>query len=237
MRLILISLFSALSLASAERTVSAVFFDAPPNAPKKMFAHIGKESFEIALPSMNLSDRIEIPSGEVVMQMTHSPVPEGTVIPPTAPSVRIPEDWADVVLLVAANPQSQGDFPIKILPVNASPGVFKPGQLLFFNLTKAQLAGKLGSSTLRVKAGSSVVVDPPAKADEDYPVEIDYLPPNSTEPLPLSRTVWRNEVQMRHLMFILDDKDRMVPRIWSVPLRPTPPKKDAESAALSSPNP
>lgn len=208
----------ALPLSASARTLAAIYFRGPGNAPAKIYANSSGATLVLPLPKMNLSDRTTIPEGDLVLRLTLEPPAKDQSIPAGAPSVTIPAAWTDVILLFAHNPKDAA-FPFVATALDVSLTKFKPGEMLVFNRTNTTIGGKLGTRSMRVGPGLSVKVDPPADTTGDYPVAIGYLPAGEQDARPLAYTTWRHETEVRQLLFILPDVTRGVPRVWSVPLR------------------
>lgn len=225
---LVLPLVVGIGTSEGARTIRAIYFQRPADAPEKVHLYHEKGSIELELPGMNLSSRQEIPKGDLLMRCTLTPVVEGRSLPDNAPVVRVPEGWSDVIVLCARNPDKTG-FPVLFFPLNASVSKFAPGELLCFNRTQSTLGGRVGIRKLRAAPGKSVLLGAPARGLGDYRVEIDYLPPGGKRALPLMRSTWRHEPAVRHILFVVDDPVRKVPRIWSIPDR-IPPPPDPESS-------
>lgn len=223
---LVVALVVTLGTSEGARTIRAIYFQRPANAPDKVYLYSGEKSIELELPGMNLSPRQKIPKGDLQLRCLLSPLLEGQPLPENAPVVRVPEGWSEVILLCVPNPDKSG-FPVRFFPLNASLSKFGPGELLCFNRTKATLGGQIGIRKLRVAPGKSVLLGAPSRELGDYRVMIDYLPPGGKRALPLMRTTWRHEPTVRHLLFVVDDPVRKVPRIWSVPDRIPPQEPPA----------
>ncbi len=203
-------------MPASARPVSAIFFQAPADAPSEVFLHHGTGTVTLPLPRMNLGQSIKLPAGDLVLYFTPKPVGKLEVVPPEAPTASIPAAWSEVILLFSYSPQTP-EFPFKVTPLNASMGEFRPGEMLIFNRSKSTVGGILGGQRVRINPGASTKVPPPVANDSDYPVRLAYSPANCSETLPLADTTWRHESAIRQLLFIVPDASRGVPRVWSVP--------------------
>ena len=207
------------------RSISAIYFQAPQGAPEKVFLHGEAVSIMLPVPQMNLVDPVKLPPGELTLRVTTEPTTKERPISPNAPSVKIPAAWTDVILLFASNPKNQA-FPFSVEAMNVSTSEFKPGELMVFNRSNATVGGKVGDRTMKVGSGRTVKVESPSGKEGDYRALIGYQAANDTRARTLCDTTWRHEATMRHLLFILPDPDRGVPRIWSVGVRPPPVEKE-----------
>jgi len=217
------ALFLIVPTMAQERSVRAVFFKRPPEMPETAVLYHPATSIEVKLPPMNLSDPVTIPAGDQVFAILPQAPQAGEPIPPGAPQIKVPAAWQRVILLFFPDPGNKV-FPVRVLPVDASLDKFKPGDLLFYNLSTAEVGGTLGEAKFRIASGKSAIVKPSRTDSGDYPVVIDCLLPGDSRPRPLCRTTWRHDPETRQLLFIVNADDRPVPRIWSIPETITPPE-------------
>ena len=197
------------------RTARAVFFKRPASiAESAVLAHAGG-SIAITLPAMNLSEPVTIPDGDIVLAALPRAPTKDHPIPPGAPLVKIPAAWSQVLLLFFPDPRNK-DFPVRVLPVDGSFTVFKPGDLLWLNLSAATVGGTLDKTPFRIPSGTITVVKPTRSETGDFPVAVNCLLKGETTPRPICRTTWRHDPQIRQLIFVINAEDRPVPRLWSV---------------------
>ncbi|NQX00787.1 hypothetical protein HQ447_09005 [bacterium] len=206
---------TALSLSASARSLTAIYFRGPENAPKQVYLNSPAGSFALPLPRTNLGGFIKIPAGDLTLQVTLEAPGKDHPLPANAPTVSVPAAWTDVILLFAHNPKDPV-FPFVVSALNTSLSNFKPGEMLFFNRTDTTIGGKIGDRTLKVAPGQSAKIESPVTAEGDYPVSIGYVPAGAEKAKPLALTSWRHEAAVRQLFFILPETDRGIPRIWSV---------------------
>ena len=87
--------------------------------------------------------------------------------------------------------------------------------MLWFNLTDKAVAGKIGGHRITLKPGSREVVKEPRSGKGDYPVEVYFLIKGDDYIHPLCETQWRHDPRSRALVFVMPDKSRRAPRIFS----------------------
>ena len=130
-----------------------------------------------------------------------------------------------------------GALAFRMLPVEFSRTKAPEGAVLWFNLSGRTIFSKLGTAQAIVAPRQTAIQLPPGKAGDIYHVLVDVAPEaGETESVPLMRSSWVKEPGQRHLLFIVPDPDRKVPRIVAVPERMEPepdPLKDAKGGAKS----
>ncbi len=218
--------------ASSTRSVRLLYVQAPDDAPASVFLVAGKEAKEIDLPRLSLSTkRLALPAGLVrVYAATKAPT-KAEPLPADAPFVDIPEAMNDplVVLLPSGG---TGPLAFQMLPVEFSRTKAPEGAVLWFNLSARTVFAKLGAAQATVAPRQSVVQSPPGRNGDVYHVLIDVSPePGETDNVPLMRSSWVKEPGQRHLLFVVPDPSRKVPRIVAVPDRLEPlPEPEAAKA-------
>lgn len=210
-----VSIFLIVPLMAQERSLRAVFFKRQPDMQATAVLYQQATSVEVNLPSMNLSEPVTIPAGDQVFTILPQAPQAGVPIPPGAPQIKVPAAWQQVLLLFFPDPNNKV-FPVRVLPVDGSLDKFKPGELLCYNLSTAQVAGLLGEAKFRIDSGKSAILKPSRTEAGDYPVAIDCLLPGETHSRPLCRTTWLHDTHIRQLLFIVNANDRPAPHIWSI---------------------
>lgn len=198
-----------------ERSLRTLFFKRPAEMPTTAVLFHQAASIQVDLPPMNLSGPVAIPAGDLVFAILPQSPQSGVPIPPGAPQIKVPAAWQRVILLFFPDPGNKV-FPVRVLPVDGSLDKFKPGELLCYNLSTAEVGAILGEAKFRIASGKSSILKPLRTDAGDYPVSIDCLLPGETRPRPICRTTWRHDPDIRQLLFIVNADDRTVPRIWSI---------------------
>jgi hypothetical protein len=222
--LVALVLFASLMPLPA-RMVSAIFFQAPDDYPEQVYMHAGDESIPLSLPRMNLGQWIKFPAGDLVLWFTKESVDPALAIPAEAPSVNVPAQWSEVILLFSVSSKSK-EFPFTVTALPSGMSQFKPGEMIFFNRTTSTIGGNLGEKSVRIESGTTIKITSPVSKDGDYSVKLAYSPENRTDVLPLADTTWRYNTTARQMLFILPDVARGVPRIWSVTVPKIPEKRE-----------
>lgn len=220
---------------SGGRSLRLLYVQAPDEAPASVFLVVGKEVKEIDLPRLSISSkRLTVPAGPArVYAATKAPT-KAEPLPADAPFVDIPETMADVlvVLLPTGDP---GVLSFRMLPVEFSRGKAPEGAVLWFNLSTRTIFAKLGAVQAAVAPRQTAIMVPPGKPGDIYHVLVDVSPEaGETESVPLMRSSWVKEPGQRHLLFVVPNPERKVPRIIAVPERMEPepePAKDAKGGA------
>lgn len=225
---------TALSQGSATqgRTCRVLFLSAPEMAPAKAFLFDGKSSREIALPTKNFSELYPLPAGNLTVSLVPRPFAEKEVPPAGTPAAQIPENIKDCYLLVSLDPATQV---MRIQMVGANAESFKPGQMLWYNLTPHVIGGTLGERKINIKPQSREIVDAPAKGFESYKVKLGYVSAETKLAEPLSTTLWRHNPEARSVVLVVMRPESTVPRIVSFYDERSAPSKS--EGATSAPEP
>lgn len=243
MRIPIFALF-LLSLAAqaadeGSRTCRILFLDGTDDGPEKLQLFDGTSSQEVELTRMGFSPTYKIIPGDLTLTLLPKPpAPPATagdppVIPPDAPKAALAAAISDFYLIISSDPSNK-IAPVKIQVVNASAGNFKPGQQLWFNLTGNTIGGAIGSQKLSIKPNSRIILDAPANKQEDYHVNIQFLPPGKQRVEPLCETNWTHDPRSRSVYFVVNTGG-ILPRIFGFPDFRQPQKKAKEDASSGPP--
>lgn len=231
--------------ADPARSCRIVFLDRPADAPRLLHLFDGSNSQEVDLPSMNLSQSYEIAPGATQVKLLSAKVGDPGGVPPDAPSVDIPADYADFLLIVSSDPDREIAL-LKLDVVNLGGENFKPGQMLWNNRTDKAIEGKLGGQTLSLAPESSKIMDAPV-SDEGVPGNGYYNASFTYQAVekgvfePITEQQWWHDARSRHLGFIVDS-DGKLPKICFFrdfrdteptdrnPQAPAPPAGDVQDA-------
>jgi hypothetical protein len=201
--LLLSSVLSALAtFASAERVVRSIYYQGSDDAPRKAFLYgVSGKHVEVNFPRSNISDAVELPDGGEIFSLLPAILPEDGAIPKNAPQVGIPKDWKLSALLISKD-EGNPVLPVRATPVNMSDSVFRPGEMLWINLTDIMVGGKIGDTKLLLKPKGTELLKAPKSERGDYPVVIDCLIPGDKETRWLVRQTWRHTPRARQLVFV-----------------------------------
>jgi len=196
--------------ADSKRICRIVFPERPPGAPKVGYLFDGKKNYPVQFASMNFSDIIELPSGDLTLSVATAEISDPKNLPADAPIVKISENIQDFYLLLSPG-SSNGQLRMNL--VNVSGGALKPGETLWFNLTAHRIAAKLGESKMLVEPKNKTVSKSPLAASGYYTAELVYQPGAVGSYQRITEQQWWHDVNSRHVGFIVDSGGRL-PKIY-----------------------
>ena len=198
--------------AKARRSCRIVYPERPNDAPKLAYLFDGKKSQQVSLPSMNFSEVIALPPGDIAVLMTPSEITDHENLPAGAPRLNIPEGVRDFYILVTPDP-TNSTFPVKLNMVNASDGKFRQGETLWFNLTGDRIVAKLEGSQLSVPPLGQAVSKAPIQSSGYYRAEFAYQAEGKGAFQRITEQQWWHDAGSRHLGFIAGSGGRL-PKIY-----------------------
>lgn len=227
---------------SSSRSCRLLYVQAPFDAPDKVVLVVGKDSTDVDLPRLCISNaRAKLPAGPArVYAATKAPTKEEP-LPPNTPFVDIPETMGDALIVLLPTGQP-GPLSFIMLPVEFNKTRAPEGAVIWFNLSDRIIYAKLGNAGVTVNPKGTASCMPTVGIDEPYVVYVDASPvPPETETVPVIRGSWVKEARMRNLLFVVPDSSRTVPRILSIPDRLDPEPdltpKGANGKTVSKPVP
>ena len=197
--------------AHAGRTCRIVFLERPNDAPKSAYLFDGKESRRVTLPSMNFSEVISLPAGDLTLLMTPSEITDPEDVPPGAPSLEIAETAGDFYILVSTDPLN-AELPLRMTKVDAGESKFKPGETLWCNLTAHRFSAKLGGNTMQIEPDSRKVSASPLEKSGYFRAEFEFQPEGKGAYKGITEQMWWHDTKSRHVGFMVDTGARL-PRI------------------------
>jgi hypothetical protein len=234
MRLLYIIIASAIGLAitaqaetTIKRTCRIVFPNRSNDAPKKAYLFDGTKSHRVMLPSMNFSQIIELPLGELTMQMTPNAIKDAKNLPPKAPSFKVPKTVTDFYILVSSDPENSV-IPIKMEIISLSDGKLKAGETLWINSTDHPVQANLGETKTLITANTQKISKSPASASGYYKARFTYQRDGKGEFKKITEQSWWHDVNNRHLGFIFDKGERLPKLFFLRDFRPKPNTDKAE---------
>jgi len=226
---------AALAATAPERTCRILFLAGPDDAPQKLQLFDGARCREVDLPRMNFSKVYQLPGGPLNLRLLPSPPDDPTKIPPAAPGVAVPEGMTDFYLLLTSDPANT-IAPVRMQVINAGNDKLKPGQTLWFNLTKNPVGGTLGSEKLAIQPSARTILNAPTTGNGDYPVILFYRIPGDEHLYPLCETKWRHDPRSRSVAFIIAENGTRAPRVMVFPdFRAAPAEKPEPQTQRLSP--
>jgi len=234
---VFLAAFAVAQEASSARSLRLLYVQAPDDAPESVVLVVGKEAKDLDLPRLSVSTkRLALPAGPVrVFAATKVPT-KAEPLPADAPFVDIPEGM-DAPLVVLLPSGATGPLAFRMLPVEFARSKAPEGAVLWFNLSARTVFAKLGTAQAAVAPRQTAVMVPPGKPGDVYHVLVDVSPDQGeTENVPLMRSSWVKEAGQRHLLFVVPDPSRKVPRIVAVPERMEPePAPEAAKGVKAAP--
>ena len=174
---------------------------------------------------MNFSKVYQLPAGPLELRLLPAPPADPAKLPPGAPTAAVAGDIADFYLLVTSDPANTV-APVRMQVINAGADKLKPGQMLWFNLTRNPVAGTLGSEKLTIQPGTRATLNAPATGNQDYQVNLSFRIPGNERIYPLCETKWRHDPRSRSVVFIITEQGSRSPRVLVFPdYREPPPAK------------
>ena len=198
--------------SEVRRSCRIVFPERPNDAPKSAYLFDGRKSQQVTLPSMNFSEVIEMPAGELTLLMTPTEITDFKNLPLTAPRLRVPEDVRDFYILVTPD-SSNSVLPLRLNLVNVSGGKFKPGETLWFNFTDHRIVAKLEGSNMSVSPKGQTVSKAPIPNSGYYKAEFAYQPQGKGEFQRITEQYWWHDANCRHLGFIVNTGGKL-PKLY-----------------------
>ncbi len=221
--LLLILSLAATAAQKSTRTCRILFIAAPESALKTLHLFDGRTTQEVELTRMGFSPIYKI-SPEAVSLALLSTVPPTTTtatsaaaaVPAGAPTAGIAASIRDFYLIVCSDPANQV-APVKMQVIDADAANFKPGQMLWFNLTQNTVGGYVGTQKLAINPKSRLILEAPADRLAEYHVNIGFVAPGKERREPLCETNWFHDPRSRSVLFILQTPGSIIPRIQGFP--------------------
>lgn len=198
--------------AAKSRTCRIVYPERPNDAPKTAFLFDGKKSTAVHLPSMTLSEVIELPGGPLSLCMTRASVQDPKTLPAAAPKVIIPENVMDFYLIILPDANNAA-LPIKLNLVDAGNGKLLAGQTLWYNFTNHRILAKLGTTDFQIPPLSRAISQAPTPASGYYLARFAYQENATAAPAPITEQSWWHDAASRHVGFMVDTGGKL-PKIY-----------------------
>jgi len=224
---LLLALLPVVSFAQekSRRTCRVLVLGESGSVPSPLYLHDGTTARQIDLPRMNLSQTYPMPAGALNLKLLSAPPVEGQPINPATPGAAVGENIGAFYLLLTADPTNKV-VPVRMQVIDASVERFKPGQMLWYNLTGVDVGGQVGKQQVAVKARSKAIVDAPASVHEDYNVNLSYKHAKDGKTYPICETKWLHNPAARTVLFIVTEGDSPIPRVMSFRDNPEAPKAE-----------
>jgi len=205
-------LICASALHAKPRTCRIVFPERPQSAPKIAYLFDGSRSRAVSLPSMNLSEVIELPGGELAIAMLASAISDPELLPPQAPVLKIPEGVMDFYIIITPDPENK-TLPIKMNLVDTGGGKLKAGETLWYNFTGHRIAAKLGGAKMTIDPLGRTISKDPMPASGYYVAQFAYQANGNEAYAPITEQSWWHDANSKHLGFIYNTGGKL-PKIY-----------------------
>jgi hypothetical protein len=173
----------------------------------------GTSTQEVEVHGMNLSKPYKLPPGKISLAVLPAPLADPAQLPPGTPTVLVPEEAADVYLLVVYDP-SKAEAPASLHLADANAEQLRNGRTLWFNLTKFGISGTLGTRSFDLKPMARALTDAPRDDAGDYDVSIGYRVEGEEQLRTISETRWQHNPAARHLGFVIKSDSSRLPRVF-----------------------
>ena len=220
-------LISVNAVHAKPRACRVVFPERPEGSPKIAYMFDGSKSHNVSLPSMNLSEVIELPGGDLAIAMTTSAVSDPELLPPQAPVLKIPGAVTDFYIIITPDPENK-HLPIKMNLVDTGGGKLKPGQTLWYNFTGHRIVAKLGSAKMTVDPQGRTISEDPVPASGYYVAQFAFQENGEGEYAPITEQSWWHDSKSRHLGFMYNSGGKL-PKIYFYRDFRDPDAADSES--------
>lgn len=217
LRTLLATVFLGGADASPERTCRILFLDRAVDAPKRLHLFDGEKFQEVELPGVNLSPVYKLAQGVIRLKLLSTKVEDPEEVSPDAPSIEIPKDHTDFVLLILSDPDNR-IAPVRMEAINLSDENFKIGRTLWMNRTDKAIQAKLGEQTLSLEPVSTMICDAPL-SDKGVPTSgyysatFTYQAERNGAFAPITEQQWWHDANSRHLGFIVNTGGKL-PKIY-----------------------
>lgn len=207
-----VGIFVFANTLEAKRSCRIVFPERPKEAPKAAYLFDGSKSQRITLPSMNFSEVVELPGGELTIALTPNEVSDPKVLSPGTPLIKIPEKVTDFYIIITPDPANH-DLPVKMNLVETGGGKLNSGETLWYNFTEHRIAAKLGGAAMTLDPTGRTISKDPAPTSGYYIARFAYQAEGKGAFAPITEQQWWHDANSRHLGFIVNSGGKL-PKIY-----------------------
>jgi hypothetical protein len=195
------------------RTCRIIYPDRPQSSPKLAHLFDGSKSREVTLPSMNFSEVIRLPNGEISIALTTDEIVNPELLPSNAPKLRIPEKVNDFYIILTPDPDNSY-LPVTMNLADAGEGKIRSGETLWFNYTAHRIVAKLGDAEMSVDPKGRSISKAPAKESGYYAAQFAYQVQGEGPLARITEQNWWHDSKSRSVAFIIETGGRL-PRIFA----------------------
>ncbi|MEY3395945.1 MAG: hypothetical protein RL346_2182 [Verrucomicrobiota bacterium] len=197
---------------AAARTCRIVFPERPQSAPKVAFLYDGKKNHAVTLPSMNLSEVVKLPKGELTIALTLTEITDSEAVPSNLPMLRIPEHVTDFYIILLPDGKNK-DLPVRMNMVDTGEGKLKPGETLWYNFTGHRIIARLGRADMSVDPLGKTISRDPIETSGYYVAQFKYQADGKAPIAPITEQSWWHDAKSRHIGFIASTGGKL-PKIY-----------------------
>jgi len=197
-----------------KRTCRIIYTNKPVGAPGDAYLFDGVKSQKVLLPTMNLSEVIELPLGDISLGLVDREIYDPELFPKGAPSVKIPESYKDIYLFLSADSENK-ELPIKIKVINVEKDKLRIGHTLWVNMSDHNIGATLGSQKVLLPAQKMTISAPPMDKSGFYAAQFKYQENGQGDFRPVMNKSWWHDDTSRHIGFIFDTGAKM-PKIFTI---------------------
>jgi hypothetical protein len=194
------------------RTCRLVYPERPQDAPKSAYLFDGIKSQSTMLPSMNFSEVIEFPEGELTIAMTTAEITDPNLVSPKSPQLNIPEEITDFYLIISSDPINE-ELPIKMELIDASVDKLKTGETLWWNGTQDRILANLGNADLKLEPMSRMISKDPAPESGYYNASFSFQVEGKGDAKPITEQIWWHDANSKHLGLVVNSGGKL-PKIF-----------------------
>jgi hypothetical protein len=202
---VLCLLLVPLSLCAQEkerkRTCRIIYLMRGEDGPTEAYLFDGHQAHKVLLPTLNFSEVIELPRGNITVGMSADSVSSAEEFPAGAPTIAIPAQVNDVYLLLHNDPKNKV-FPMSMKSINVDDRNLKAGQTLWINLSQHTVAAQMGEKEIVISPGKISVSEAPLRESGYFLAKFRYQPESKGPFLPVMKKSWWFDATSRNLGFI-----------------------------------
>ena len=188
--------------AEDSRTCRVLFPDRPGNAPSRAYLFDGEKSYRINMPSMNFSEVIAMPAGELNFALVPTDLSDAEVTSLKAPRLLIPKEVKDFYILMSPDSEFP-DMPVKMEYIDLSASEVAKGQTLWLNRTSHRIHADLGDSVLTLEPMSRSVSKAPIDRNGQFAANFSYQVNAEGDLKRISEQGWPHDTNNRHFGIVM----------------------------------
>jgi len=203
----------------AQRTVRMIYLNASKDAPKEI-SILQDEAMPLDLKILtrNFSDIFELAPKSTGIHLA----PKGTIKDEEGlwkrfPQVQIPTSWEKVIIFITKD-EKNNLFPLRGQAVNADASNFDVGDIMFMNLSKASVLGKIGTKEVKLRAGSRQIAKRPLPGGGTLNLTLDMQIEGVDGIIKLSRRSYKWKDRSRMVIFVLPGEGKRYPKVHTTTL-------------------